>query len=201
MTGQFLKISTPAWLILSIAAAILHQFYVWFCWRTELYYSLITRLFGKNRFTYYSIGFVVLSASRFVFLIGLAVANRNSLAANQTLLNTIAFITLVSALYVLYSVARYFTFARAFGADHFDESYRDKPLVRKGIFRWTRNGMYNFGFPVFWAPGLLLASKAALLAALFSHLYIWVHYYCVELPDMKRIYRDKIEGDGVPLVS
>ena len=94
------------------------------------------------------------------------------------------------ALGVLYSVAKYFSFGRAVGADHFDKSYRNKPLVRKGIFRWTRNGMYNFGIPVVWLPGLLLASKAAVLAALFSHLYIWVHYYSVELADMKRIYRD-----------
>ncbi len=187
LTGQFLKISTQTWLILSIAAAILHQFYVWLCWRTELYYSLITRLLGKNGFIYYSIGFTVLAALRFVFLIGLAIANRNSLEVNQTLLNTITFIILVLALYVLYSVAKYFTFARAMGADHFDESFRNKPLVRKGIFRWTRNGMYNFGIPVVWIPGLLLASKAAMLAALFTHLYIWVHYYSVELPDMKRI--------------
>ena len=104
-------------------------------------------------------------------------------------------------MYVLYSIARYFTFARAFGADHFDESYRDKTLVRKGIFGWTGNVMYKFGITVVWTPGLLLASKAALLAALFSHFYIWVHYYCVELPDMKRIYKDKAEGDGIPLVS
>jgi len=26
--------------------------------------------------------------------------------------------------------------------------------------------------------------------ALFSHLYIWVHYYFTERPDMKIIYRD-----------
>ncbi len=190
LTGQFLKIGTQTWLTLSIAAAILHQFYVWFCWRTELYYSLITRLLGKNGFIYYSIGFIVLAALRFVFLTGLAIANINSLDVNQTLLNTIAFIISVLTLYVLYSVAKYFSFARAMGADHFDKSYRNKPLVRKGIFRWTRNGMYNFGIPVVWIPGLLLASKAAVLAALFSHLYIWVHYYSVELADMKRIYRD-----------
>jgi len=29
---------------------------------------------------------------------------------------------------------------------------------------------------------------AALAVALFNHLYIWVHYYATELPDMARIY-------------
>jgi hypothetical protein len=35
---------------------------------------------------------------------------------------------------------------------------------------------------------LLLLSQAALLAALFNHLYIWVHYYSTELPDIRHIY-------------
>ena len=28
----------------------------------------------------------------------------------------------------------------------------------------------------------------ALAVALFQHAYIWVHYYCTEKPDMRRIY-------------
>jgi hypothetical protein len=50
--------------------------------------------------------------------------------------------------------------------------------------------MYAFGFLLIWFPGLWYASLAALAAALFSHLYIWVHYYCTERPDMQRIYAD-----------
>jgi len=48
--------------------------------------------------------------------------------------------------------------------------------------------MYIFGFFILWIPGLLLLSKAALLVALFNHIYIWVHYYFTELPDIKVIY-------------
>ncbi len=51
--------------------------------------------------------------------------------------------------------------------------------------------MYVFGFFSFWAPGLWFASVAALFVALFNHLYIWVHYYSTELPDMKRIYGEE----------
>ena len=91
-----------------------------------------------------------------------------------------------------YSVLKYFTLRRALGIDHFDATYRNAPLVRQGMFRYSRNAMYVFGIAILWLPGLLLASKAALLAALFNHLYIWVHYYTVELPDMRTIY-----GDGV----
>ena len=41
-------------------------------------------------------------------------------------------------------------------------------------------------------PGLYASSQAALLAAAFNHAYIWVHYFCTELPDMKRIYGDQL---------
>ena len=88
----------------------------------------------------------------------------------------------------LISVKRYFGFKRAFGVDHFDPSYRSVPFVKKGIFRFTGNGMYTFGFFLLWIPGLWYASISALCVALFNHLYIWVHYYSTELPDIKRIY-------------
>jgi len=74
------------------------------------------------------------------------------------------------------------------GIDHFDSSYGDRPLVKEGIYRYVNNGMYLFGVAIIWIPGLVYLSKAALLSALFTHLYIWVHYYCTEKPDMKRIY-------------
>jgi hypothetical protein len=48
--------------------------------------------------------------------------------------------------------------------------------------------MYKFGFLFIWIPGLLLLSKPAIIVALFQHIYIWVHFYFTELPDMKNIY-------------
>jgi hypothetical protein len=65
---------------------------------------------------------------------------------------------------------------------------RSVPFVRGGIFRFTANGMYVFGFFLLWVPGLWWASAAALFVALFNHLYIWVHYFATELPDIRRIY-------------
>ena len=96
----------------------------------------------------------------------------------------------VPTVYLFYSVGRYFGFRRAFGIDHFDPAYRSMPMVRQGIFRYTSNGMYTFGFLILWIPALWFASSAALAVAAFSHLYIWVHYGCTELPDMRRIYGD-----------
>ena len=77
---------------------------------------------------------------------------------------------------------------RASGADHFDVKYRSMPLVREGIFRFTDNAMYTYAFLLFWALAIGFASTGALVVAAFSHLYIWVHYYCTEKPDMESIY-------------
>ena len=62
------------------------------------------------------------------------------------------------------------------------------PLVKEGAFKYRSNAMYAFAFLLFWAIALLTGSRAALVAALFQHAYIWVHMYCTENPDMKLIY-------------
>jgi hypothetical protein len=77
---------------------------------------------------------------------------------------------------------------RAYGIDHFDPSYRDKLFVKQGMFKYTDNAMYKFGFLILWSIALFTLSKAALLAVVFNHLYIWVHFYFTELPDIHRIY-------------
>jgi len=122
----------------------------------------------------------------------LAIANRNSLELSSIIVFPLAAILSASTAYTIYSVLRYFGIFRAMGIDHFDESYRRKPFVKEGVFRFTRNGMYTFGLVGLWIPGLLLFSQAALLAALFSHTYIWLHYFCTEHPDLRRIYGSRI---------
>lgn len=186
--GQYLGISTATWFYLSIATPIMHQVYVWFCWRTQFHFSLITRVFGQVGFTYYGIGFFILFFLRFIFVTFLAISNMGTFGADTSLLYASAVIITLPALYLFYSVKRYFGIERALGADHFDGSYRNSPLVTKGMYRFVNNGMYIFGVAIIWVPGLVFASRAALLAAMFQHLYIWVHYYTTEKPDMKRIY-------------
>lgn len=90
--------------------------------------------------------------------------------------------------YAAYSVKRYFGFVRAAGVDHFDPRYREMPLVKEGIFRFTNNGMYFYAFLLFWAIAVGFNSTAALTIAAFSHAYIWVHFYATERPDMNFIY-------------
>ena len=89
----------------------------------------------------------------------------------------------------MYSVMRFFGTDRAAGLDHFDDSVSKLPYVKKGIYKYTNNGMYLYAFFIVYLPGLLLFSKAALLIAIYSHIYIWVHYFFTESLDMKVIYK------------
>jgi hypothetical protein len=186
--GSFLGLSSKGWVFLSVANAVAHQVFVWFCWRTELHAGLLTRLLGGAAFFWYAAVFAVLIVARPVLVTALAIANARTLPSNPWLMSALGLILAVPWVYLGYSVIRYFGFRRAFGIDHFDPSYRSRPLVREGIFRFSSNAMYDFGFLLLWLPGLFLQSVAALAVALFSHLYIWVHYACTERPDMRFIY-------------
>ena len=188
LSGQLLGVSTNTWLWLSITVPILHQVYVWFAWRGQLKYALISRIFGESGFKIYTIGFTVLFASRLIFIILLSLSNRDSIALSPGFSYALSVIFTLLSGYLFFSVRTYFGFKRAFGIDHFDESYRHQPFVREGIFKFTSNAMYTFGFLILWVPGLIFYSKAALLAACFNHFYIWVHYYTTELPDIRFIY-------------
>lgn len=187
-TGGLWGLGTTIWLWTAVLIAVAHQVYVWFCWRAQLHAGLITRVLGKNGFGVYAAGFAMLGISRVLAVFALAIANRDTVPLDPVLLKAGAIVALVPALYLFYSVKRYFTFTRALGIDHFDPAWRSAPFVRRGIFRFTRNGMYVYGFLLMWVPGLWWGSAAALAVALFNHLYIWVHYYATELPDMARIY-------------
>ena len=186
--GEYLGLTTRTWFALSVVNTVLHQVYVWFCWRTQLHLSLMTNVFGQSAFKFYAAGFGIMIILRPILITGLAVSNGGTLPVDPIIMQIVAAILLAPGIYLLYSIVRYFSFTRALGADHFDESFRSLPLVREGIFRFTSNGMYVFGFLVLWAPALFFSSISAIIFAAFSHLYIWVHYYCTEKPDMKRIY-------------
>jgi hypothetical protein len=186
--GSLWGISTGTWFVLLIADTVVHQVYVWFCWRLELYGRRFTRWFGRQAFVVYAIGFAILIILRPLLIIGLSWSNRQTLSLPSLVTIPLAVILAVPALYLLYSVKQYFGFLRAFGLDHFDPVYRNRPMVKGGIFRFTDNGMYFFGLLGLWIPGLFFSSVAGIIAALFSHLYIWVHFYCTEKPDMEYIY-------------
>ncbi|WP_051937904.1 methyltransferase [Ghiorsea bivora] len=188
LSGSYLNISANTWFWLAIAVPIIHQTYVMLVWRFELYQRTFSQRWGiAKAFKYYTIGFSILFGSRLISIIFVAVSTQNSWNISATSAYALAAIITPLVIYLFYSVKKYFTIERAYGIDHFDPDY-DEPYVKQGIFKYTDNGMYVFGLMILYLPGLLLFSKAALLAALFNHLYIWVHYYCTEKPDMLKIY-------------
>ena len=186
--GALWGINTSTWFWLAIAIPILHQIYVWLIWRLELYTKLFTKRYGpKTAFKLYSRVFSILFVGRLISIIILACSNKNSLNVEPVFAYALSFIIIIPVIYLFYSVKRYFTVERAYGIDHFDKNYNE-PFVKKGIFKFTNNGMYVYGLMILYLPGLLLTSEAALLVALFNHVYIWVHYFFTEKPDMVAIY-------------
>lgn len=191
VAGSLWDISTSHWWKLAISIPIVHQFYVLVCWRIEFYYKSISTNFGENGYNLFKTGFAILIIARPISLTLLAFSNSKTFDLDTNLTYLITLLLCIPSTYLFYSVKKYFGIDRAFGEDHFKpEKYRNQELIKKGIFKYTSNGMYNYGFLALYIPGILLHSKAAILIAFFNHLYIWVHYYFTEAPDMKEIYTD-----------
>ena len=186
--GEFLGLSTLVWAVLAITDSILHQLYVWFCWRMELHGKNLSRWFGDKAFVFYAILFTILLVARPILAFSLGWANRGTLNIDPLIGYGVSVLLFAPVAFLGYSIVHYFSFRRAFGIDHFDSAYRQAPLIRQGIFRWSPNAMYVFGFFALWIPAFLFQSLTALIIAAFCHAYIWVHYYATEKPDMSRIY-------------
>jgi hypothetical protein len=193
LAGQLWGISSQTWLWIAITIPVLHQVSVALLWRAELYYHKMTKWFGDEAFSVFRIIFTILFVGRPITLILLGISNRGTLPLNPFVAYALALLLFLPFAYTMYSVFHYFGVDRAYGIDHFDPSYRHKPFVKQGMFKYTDNAMYKFGFLILWAIALVFLSKAALLVAAFSHIYIWVHFYCTELPDIKHIYGAQVK--------
>lgn len=173
---------------LTISVPIVHQIFVWLTWRMELKSRAVSNSIG---FKAYLVVFFLLLIGRPLTLFLLARIDQGSLGMENLPRTIISVALFVPAMYTMYSVKRYFSFMRAAGADYFDLKYRNMPLVKKGMFKYSSNSMYVFGFMMFWAIAIAFDSKAALLASAFGHAYIWVHYLATEKPDMDYLYRQR----------
>ncbi len=176
---------SPTIFWIAVAFPIVHQVFVWLAWRVELRSSAISKTIG---FQMYVVFFFLLFGGRFISLVALAWLDRGSLNLHLLQQAIATLLLIVPGLYAMYSVKRYFGMLRATGADHFDHKYRDMPLVKEGVFRFTSNGMYIYAFLLFWAIATGFNSAAALTVAAFSHAYIWVHFFATEKPDMDFLY-------------
>jgi hypothetical protein len=185
LVWEYLGKPFPKMFWIAILSPVIHQIFVWLAWRTELRSSAISKTIG---FQMYVVIFFILFGGRFISLVALAWLDRGSLNLQFLPQIIVTILLALPGLYAMYSVKRYFGMVRASGADHFDPKYRELPLVKEGIFRFTDNGMYIYAFLLFWAIATGFNSAAALIVAAFSHVYIWVHFYATEKPDMGFLY-------------
>ena len=186
--STWLGVPDTTWFNAVILVVIIHQITGWFVFRTQLVFSLFSRLFGKYDLVAWGILFFPLFLLRPLLTLALGLADTGSLSPFRGLQVILGVILLIPTIYTGWSIERYFGVPRALGGDHFRQRYRDLPLVREGAFKYSANAMYTFAFLLFWAIALLTGSRAALAVALFQHAYIWVHMYCTEDPDMRVIY-------------
>ena len=163
---------------------LLHQGYVWLCWRSELCWKTISRTIG---FKAYAVIFIMIMILR-LSGIGLCFADYGSWFTPGWIAWGVSVLIFIPFVYTIYSIKKYFGFMRATGIDHFDPKYRDIPFEKRGIFKWSSNAMYTFAIPVFFGFAFSSGSKAMFIFAAYSFIGAWLHYFCTEKEDFKVIY-------------
>ena len=182
--NTFLGVSALNWFIIAMSIPLIHQAYVWICWRSELCWQSISNTIG---FKGYVIIFFILIISRLSAII-LCFVDYGSLYKPGFLAWVLSIILFIPGVYTMYSVKKYFGFVRAAGADHFDPKYRDMPFGKRGIFKWSPNAMYFFAIGIPFAFAVATGSKSMFVVAIYTYIAIWLHYFCTEKEDFKVIY-------------
>ena len=185
---RLIGLTSHGWGLVSIALVLVHQAVVAAGFRLQLHRGLLTRAFGSRDMRVWTAVFMPLLIARPVTLILSGWADTAPISAFRVAEIAAGAVFLAVAVWAMHSVLVYFTIPRAVGGDHFRDRYAAMPLVREGAFKYTSNAMYGIVFLGLWGIALLFGSWNALVVALFQHAYIWVHMYCTESPDMRRIY-------------
>ena len=184
--NAFLGISALNWFMIAMSMPLIHQAYVWICWRSELCWQSISNTIG---FKGYVIIFFILIISRLSAIV-LCFIDYGSLYKPGLLAWILSIILFIPGIYTMYSVKKYFGFLRAAGADHFDSKYKDKPFEKRGIFKWSPNAMYVFAIGIPFAFAVATGSQSMFVVAIYTYISIWLHYFCTEKEDFKVIYKD-----------
>lgn len=185
---QLFGLTAIGWAWLSVFLALLHQSIVAVVFRLQLHKNLMSLLFGKGDMRIWAVIFLPLLIARPLSIILVGWADTVPITGFRTIEILLGLALLVPAIWGMHSTITHFTLKRALGGDHFREEIRALPKVSGGIFNYTDNGMYGVVFLGLWGIALLFGSWNALIVALFHHAYIWVHMYCTEGPDMRRLY-------------
>ena len=185
-TNTFLGISGFKWFLVAMTIPLVHQTYVWICWRSELCWKSISNTIG---FKGYVIIFFILIISRLTAIV-LCFVDYGSLYKPGWLAWILGLILFIPGVYTMYSVKKYFGFLRAAGADHFDPKYRNLPFENRGIFKWTPNAMYVFAIGIPFAFAVVTGSQSMFVVAIYTYISIWLHYFCTEKQDIAIIYNN-----------
>ena len=183
-TNIFFGIGASGWFMIAMSIPLIHQTYVWICWRSELCWKLISNTIG---FKGYVVLFFILIISRLSAIV-LCFVDYGSLYKPGWLAWILGLILFIPGAYTMYSVKKYFGFLRAAGADHFDPKYRDLPFENRGIFKWTPNAMYVFAIGIPFSFAVATGSHSMFVVAIYTYIAIWLHYFCTEKPDIAEIY-------------
>ena len=162
---------------------------VWVCWRSELLWKSISKLIGFNG---YIIGFFILILSRLFSLI-IPFLDYGTLYKPNFISYLVSAVLFMPIIYTFYSVKKFFGFKRAAGLDHFDQSYKNIPFEKRGIFKWFPNSMYMFGLLMPFAVAVLTGSKIMFIVGVYTYIGGWIHYFATEKPDINYIYKNKHE--------
>jgi len=182
--NTFLGIRALVWFMIAMSIPLIHQTYVWICWRSELCWNSISNTIG---FKGYVILFFILIISRLSAVV-LCFIDYGSLYKPGLLAWILGLIIFIPGAYTMYSVKKYFGFLRAAGADHFDTKYKDLPFENRGIFKWTPNAMYVFAIGIPFSFAVATGSQSMFVVAIYTYISIWLHYFCTEKEDFKVIY-------------
>ncbi|KAE9631137.1 methyltransferase [Parasedimentitalea maritima] len=186
--SYLLGYSSAGWATLSIGLAVIHQVIVAIVFRLQLHRNLFTRWFGNRDMTVWRLIFLPLLIARPLTVLLVAWTDTADITGVRLIELWAGTALLALAVWAMHSVLVHFTLPRALGGDHFRDTFASMPLVNKGVFKYTSNGMYGVAFLGLWGIALLFGSWNALILALFQQCYIWVHMYCTEAPDMRWIY-------------
>ena len=183
-TNTFIGIDASSWFMIAMSIPLIHQIYVWICWRSELCWKSISNTIG---FKGYVIIFFILILSRLSAIV-LCFIDYGSLYTPGWFAWSLAIIIFIPGIYTMYSVKKYFGFLRAAGADHFDVKYRELPFERRGVFKWTPNAMYVFAIGIPFSFAVATGSQSMFVVSIYTYISIWLHYFCTEKEDCKVIY-------------
>ena len=177
----------------SIIAACIFQTYVWLAWRSVLHYKI------NYSFYVHIAVFFSLFIPRIITIVLVAQLDQNSIELPFFVVYVIRPVFAALQIYGSYSTIVYFGPMRLTGSDHFYEEHRKIPLVNEGMFKYSDNVMYTYVSLFNFVITISYSSKIAFFLAIFHYISPWIHFYCIEKPDIREIYGisllDKSEVD------